>query len=365
MKRIIGTVVTDVAVVDAVIEGLVALGVANINDIDVLTDKDLAGAFAGAKLTLVQSRALIKKLREAVVSENTYQPDFTTLPEHLQSKIDIKVTANIIPDVDSIVKWINILSLNNLGIEDIATALQARVTARFGELKVGATQEQLEIFRTVNKFTSINDSLYDTLMSKINMAQGLVDARHTIIENGNNVFLPDLVRFVNDSLDLGVNTAAIDLAVIRRVLSVPKVGQKVNVEDFIMAANGFIANVNTQLAGLNSLIISSTYELYHELYDLLESKELQEFLGVKNKEELLRSMGVEITPKQARTYGELPKYVFALLSAIEKPELLSNPNNMYVYLQTAWEAFRTLDLEGIAPTVARDRAYNVSVSING
>lgn len=342
---------------------LIELGVSSVTDIDVLSDKDIATAVATANgMSLVATKKVIKALRESSVESQTFKPDFGAMPAHLISPIEIKVTANVEADVDTMIKYISILNLKNMGIEEVARGLKSSVEQRFAALNVGATKEQLEIYRVVNKFTAIDDSLYKSLMDKINMAQGLVDCRHDIITAGNDTFIPNLVEFVNAALELGQNTSVISLEVVRRVLGVAKVGAGINLDDLTMAANQFISAVNSQLKGLNTLVIQETYELYHELYKLLDSKELQDFLGITSKEDLLRKIGVEITPKQARVYSELPKLIFALIDTVKKPELAVR-ENLYIYLQQCWDALRTLDIMGVLPADVRSQRPNVTVAI--
>lgn len=367
MTTILTTAGINVTLAAAALAALASTGVDNINDIDVLSDADIKSALSGVEgINLVITKKIIKALREAYLAQSTYTPSFDDLPEDLKSPIDIKVTANVEADVPTMIKLINILNLHNMGIEEIAQKLTTVVHQRFDVLEVGATEAELKIYATVNKFSSIDDTMYRSIMDRLNIAGSLVDCRYDIIAAGNDTFLPSLITFINDALDLGQNTANISLEVVRRVLGVSKVGTEVNLEDLTMAANQFISIVNKNLRGLNSLVIDETHKLYHELYELLESDELQKFLGVNSKEDLLRKMGITITPKQARVYSELPKYIFTLVNAAKNPELASSRENLYKYLQTAWSAMRTLDIMGVVPADQKSKAYKatpVSISL--
>lgn len=349
MKNILAENGINEALSTQILEALTAQGVESINDIAVLSDTDIkkiVAAVDGTNLVIVNKVLAI--LREEYNNATTYSPTFESLPANLVSPINIKVTSNVTADIPTMIKLINILNLHNMGIEDIAAKLSSVVTARFNALEVGATEDQLKIFATVNKFTSIDDSMYRVLMDKLNIAGSLVDCRHEVIASGNDTFIPSLITFINDALDLGQNVSNMNLEVVRRVLGVQKIGAQANLEDLTMAANQFISVVNKSTRGLNSVVITETHNLYHELYELLESKELQAFLGVNSKEDLLREMGVSITPKQARVYSELPGYIFTLVNATTNDQLKVN-ENLYKYLQTAWSAMRTLDIMGVVP----------------
>ena len=348
---------------DAIISKFAELGVTSAADFSVLTDKDVITAVSSVEGTnVVVSRKVLALVKKAANDALTYTPSFAEMPAELKSPIEIKVTANVTADTKTLVQYINIINLFNLGIEDIARGLKVLVDRRFETLDVGATAEELKMYSIVNKFTAIDDSIGQALLEKLNIRQSLADARLAIIEAGNGTFLPDLVVFVNRALDLGVDIQSISLETVRRVLNVPKVGHNANLEDLTMAANEFIAQCNRNLRGLNTLVIQETYALYHELFALIDSKELQKFLGVADKEELLRDIGVSITPKQARTYASLPQCIFTLVDAVKNNELQDN-EKLYIYLQTAWSALRTLDLMGVVPADVRKSYPSVTVSL--
>lgn len=333
--------------------GLNAQGVEVISDITVLTDSELKAALGVEGANLVMVKKAIKALKDAVANEGQYTPTLPVLPANLKSPIDVKVTANIKADIPTMIKYINILSLHNLGIEGIATRLFTEVSNRFDTLEVGATPAQLEIYKTVAKFNSIDDTMYRALMEKLNMAGSLVDCRHDIIKAGNDTFIPSLAVFVNEALDFGQNiNGAVNLEMVRRLFGLPRPGGNVNIEDLTLAVNGFVTSCNAGIKGLNTPVIVETYALYHELYELLDNKDLHEFLGVNGKDELLRRLGVVITPKQARAFKELPEAIFTLIAATENPEL-QEPTNLYAYLSTAWSVLRTIDIMGLIPEEAK------------
>lgn len=342
---------------------IIGLGVQSIEDISVLTDKDLGTAIGSVEGTnIVIVRKALQALKKGATDAVTYTPSFAALPAELTSPIDIKVTANVTADTKTLIKWINIINLYNLGIEDIAKGVKQAVDRRFQTLDVGATDAQLQLYATINKFTAIDDSLGQAILEKLNIKQSLADSRYAIIAEGNDTFIPSLVVFVNRALDLGVDVSSVSMETVRRILGVNKVGATVNLEDLTMAANEFIAGINKNLRGLNTLVIKETYELYNELFQLIDSKDLLDFLGLNSKEELLSSIGVSISPKQARTYGELPKYIFTLVEAAKNGELEDN-EKLYIYLGQAWSALRTLDIMGVVPAAARKNYPSVAINL--
>lgn len=362
MKNEILKAGVSVEMADVIVEKLGAMGVTQPADLSVLTEKDITSGIAGIEgMNTVILRKVLATLKKVANDAVTYTPSFAAIPDDLKSPIDIKVTANVTADTKTLIQWINIINLYNIGIEGIAKGLKVLVDRRFENLEVGATPKHLEMYATVNKFTSIDDSLGQALLEKLNIRQSLADSRIAIIEAGNDSFLPDLVTFVNRALDLGVDTQSISMETVRRILGVAKVGNNINLEDLTMAANQFIAECNKNLRGLNTLVIQETYALYHELFALIDSVELQKFLGVADKEELLREIGITVTPKQARTYAALPQCIFTLVDAVKNNELQDN-EKLYIYLQTAWNAMRNLDLMGVVPAEAR-RGYP-AVGIN-
>lgn len=335
------------------VKGLVSAGVERTSDITVLTDAELKNAITSDGMSLVVIKKAMKTLKDAVAAEGVYSPTLPTLPDALKSPIDVKVTQNIKADIPTMIKYINILNLHNLGIENIATRLFTAVSDRFDTLEVGATPAQIEIYKTVAKFNSIDDTMYRALMEKLNMAGSLVDCRHDIIKAGNDTFIPSLAVFVNEALDFGQNiNGSVNLEMVRRLFGLPKVGGNVNIEDLTLAVNAFVTTCNAGIKGLNTPVIIETYALYHELYELLDNKDLHEFLGVSGKDELLRRLGVMITPKQARAFKELPEAIFTLIAATENAEL-REPANLYAYLNTAWQALRTIDIMGLIPEDAK------------
>ena len=345
------------------IDNLAGQGVEVLTDITVLTDRELKDSLSVEGATLVMVKKAINVLKSSVQTIGQYNPVLPTLPDSLKSPIDVRVTANVTADVPTMVRYINILNLHNLGIEKIATRLFDTVSARFDTLEVGATESQLEIFKTVAKFNSIDDSIYKALMEKLNMAGSLVDCRHDIISAGNETFIPDLAVFINDALDFGQNMGNINTEVVRRLFGLPKPGGNINIDDLTIAANVFVNNCNKGIKGLNTPVINATYELYHELYELLDSKELHEFLGVTTRDELLRKLGISITPKQARAFKDLPGAVFTLIAATDNVEL-RDPANLYAYLNTAWQVLRTIDIMGILPDGATRQNVAYTLPIN-
>lgn len=363
MKKLLTSVGIVGSVADAMEVQLMTKGVETLGDITVLNDKELKDALTVEGSSLVMVKKAINVLRGAVAEIGQYNPVLPVLPESLKSPIDVRVTANVTADIPTMVRYINILNLHNLGIEDIATRLFDTVSARFDTLEVGATEKQLEIFKTVAKFNSIDDSIYKALMEKLNMAGSLVDCRHDIIDAGNETFIPDLAVFINDALDFGQNMGNINTEVVRRLFGLPKPGGNINIDDLTIAANVFINNCNKGIKGLNTPVINATYELYHELYELLDSKDLHDFLGVTTRDELLRKLGISITPRQARAFKELPGAVFTLIAATDNAEL-RDPSNLYAYLNTAWQALRTIDIMGILPASATARTTAYTLPIN-
>lgn len=363
MKNLLLNAGIAAAVADKMVIALATAGVEDISDISVLSDAEIKSAIAVEGASLVTVKKAMKAMKDANAFAGVYQPMLPTLPTELVSLIDVKVTANITADVPTMVRYINILNLHNLGIEVIATKLFDTVSDRFDALEVGATAEQLEIFKTVAKFNSIDDSIYKALMEKLNMAGSLVDCRHDIIKIGNDTFIPSLAEFLNDALDFGQTLGAINTEVVRRLFGLPKPGGNVNIEDLTLAVNSFVTECNQGIKGLNTPVINATYELYHELYELLDSKDLHDFLGVNSRDELLRRLGVTITPKQARAFKELPGAVFTLMAAVDNVEL-RDPANLYAYLNTAWQALRTIDIMGILPATAPRPNATYTLPIN-
>lgn len=362
MKNLLLNAGITVAAASAMEANLKTLGVESINDIAVLSDKELKDALSIDGATVVTVKKAMGILKVALNNIGTYTPELPTLPAALVSPIEVRVTANVTADVPTMVRYINVLNLHNLGIESIAKKLFDTVSARFDTLEVGATPEQLEIFKTVAKFNSIDDSMYKALMEKLNMAGSLVDCRHDIIRVGNDTFIPALAEFLNNALDFGQSVGQVNTEVLRRLFGLPKPGGNVNIEDLTIAVNSFINECNQGIKGLNTPVINATYELYHELYELLDSEDLHKFLGVSSRDELLRRLGVTITPKQARAFKELPGAVFTLMAAVDNTEL-RDPANLYAYLNTAWQALRTIDIMGILPAgaVRANQAYQLSI----
>lgn len=365
MKTIITAAGIPVELATTMEVNLAKQGVEVIGDISVLSDKELKDALTVEGSTVVMVKKAIAALRNVAANEGQYTPVLKVLPKELTSPINVKVTANVTADIPTLVRYINIINLNNLGIETIATKLFDAVSERFDTLEVGATDAQLEIFKTVAKFNAMDDSIYKALMEKLNMAGSLVDCRHDIIAAGNETFIPDLAVFINDALDFGQNMGNINTEVVRRLFGLARPGGNINIDDLTIAANTFINNCNKGIKGLNTPVINATYELYHELYELLDSKDLHMFLGVTSRDELLRKLGVNITPKQAKAFKELPGAVFTLIAAtdVEASEDLKDPANLYAYLNAAWQALRTIDIMGILPVTAtaRDTKYYLSV----
>lgn len=363
MKNLLLTAGIFGAIADKMVENLDGLGVVALTDINVLSEKELKDALNVEGASLVTVKKAIGCLKQAATASGQYMPSLAKLPESLKSPIEVKVTANVTADIPTMVRYINVLNLHNLGIEGIATKLFNAVSERFDTLEVGATEKQLEIFKTVAKFNSIDNSIYQALMEKLNMAGSLVDCRHDIIKMGNDTFIPDLVVFINDALDFGQNiNGTVSTELVRRLFGLPKPGGNINIDDLTIAANNFINNCNRGIKGLNTPVINATYELYHELYELLDSEELHDFLGVNSRDELLRRLGVSITPKQAKAFQELPEAVFTLIAATDNDEL-RDPANLYAYLNTAWQALRTIDIMGIVPVDVRKTSVSYSVGI--
>jgi hypothetical protein len=349
MRNLLANNGINAEIAEAMVAGLAAQGVEVITDINVLSDGELKSALTVEGSTLVMVKKAIKILKESVANIGQYNPVLPMLPEELTSPIDVKVTANIEADIPTMVRYINILNLHNLGIETIAKRLFDVVEQRFDTLEVGATTAQLEIFKTVAKFNSIDDSIYRALMEKLNMAGSLVDCRHDIINTGNNTFIPSLAVFVNDALDFGQTMGStVSTEVVRRLFGLPKPGANINIEDLTLAVNSFVNTCNKGIKGLNTPVINATYELYHELYELLDSTDLHRFLGVNSRDELLRRLDINITPKQARAFKELPGAVFTLIAATQNQEL-RDPANLYAYLNTAWQTLRAIDIMGLLP----------------
>lgn len=363
MKTLLTTAGINPVVAASMEEALAGQGVESIADIVVLTDGELKSAISVEGSNLIMVKKAMKVLKDTVASLGQYTPALPVLPSELTSPIEVRVTANVTADIPTMVRYINILNLHNLGIETIAKRLFNTVSARFDTLEVGATSAQLEIFKTVAKFNSLDESIYRALMERLNIAGSLVDCRHDIINAGNETFIPDLAVFINDALDFGQNMGNINTEVVRRLFGLPKPGGNINIDDLTIAANTFINNCNKGIKGLNTPVINATYELYHELYELLDLKDLHDFLGVTSRDELLRKLEITITPKQARAFKELPGAVFTLIAATDNSEL-RDPANLYAYLNTAWQALRTIDIMGIIPESARRANASYTLPIN-
>lgn len=363
MKNVLANAGIKAEIAITMATALAAAGVESITDIGELSDAELKSILAGDGVTLVTVKKALKALRDANNSVGQYIPSLPVLPEALQSPIEVKVTANITADIPTMVRYINIINLYNLGIENIATKLFNVVASRFDELEVGATEAQLEIYKTVAKFNSIDNSIYRSLLERLNLADSLVDSRHDIIKTGNDTFIPSLAVFVNDALDFGQNMGNINTEVVRRLFGLAKPGGNVNIDDLTLAVNQFINSTNVGIRGLNTPVINATYELYHELYELLDSVDLHKFLGINSRDELLRKLGISITPKQARAFKELPGAVFTLIAATDSEDL-RDPANLYAYLNTAWQALRTIDIMGILPQEAKRATAAYTLPIN-
>lgn len=368
MRTIIEAQGISTVVAEAMSSKLAEAGVENVLDTAVLTDGDLKSVLNVEGANLVSIKKVIAAFKSEVAStaEAAGAVALPTMPASMTSSMDIVTTGNVEANMGAIVKYINVINLYNLDIEDIAANLIAQVEHRFAQQDLPATDGQLEIYKTVNKFKADDSEIYKKVIEKFDMKAALVDSRESVIDMGNEMFIPAIVEFVNDALDFRLQVANIDEVVIRRVLNVSSPGTNVNVEDVRMATNNFIMSVNTGIAGLNTLVINETYKLYIELYELLSNDDLHTFLGCSNKEELLKLCGVSISPKQARVFTELPESIYALVEAGKGTNAnLNDKEYLYKYLSKAWEAMKTLDLMAVAPAEAREAMYGNQANKQG
>lgn len=342
--------------IEGVVEILNQNGIVSSADVELFTDKELSTMVSVQPgLNAVGVKKIVKALREAKIEENSVV--LPELPEEFNSNITLTINGNLNVPMAALLAYIRVTILSKLGIEDIGKAVSKLVNARLNSLDEPANAAHIKVFTLCEKFRSIDDTMSKILLDKLDIKLGLVNKRHEIINLGDAVLLPSLVKYLNDVMDFRYDISNVDSYMLSKLFGRDKIGADVDYTNLVVATQEFIINTNHVLKGLNTLIIQETYKLYTELFELIQSRDLLEFLGAKDTGDLLRALGITITPRDLKLYEQLPTAVYSLLSvAGSDGEKFKDPQVIYAYLQKVWSVFQTLNLVGLTESRRVDRA---------
>lgn len=323
-------------------------GITGAAELSLFSDKEIESMIKNVEgLNAVGIKKVLKVVREAKAEES--QVILPEIPEEFNSSITLTVNGNLNIPMDALLAYVRVVILNKLGIEDIGLAVANLVTSRLDGLDEAASVDQLRIFQLTEKFRRIDDTIFTSILNRVNIKLGLVNQRKGIIELGDAVLLPSLVSYLNDVMDFRHDISGVDSYMLNKMFGRSNIGSDVDYANLVVATQEFIINTNKVLKGLNTLIIKETYRLYVELFDLIQDKALLEFLGAKDTGDLMRALGVSITPRDLKLYEQLPNAIYALLSvAGSDGARFKDPQVVYAYLQKVWGIFQTLNLSGMA-----------------
>ena len=355
MKTIISTTGLNETVIDAVSDIFDAEGITTIADVALFSDSEISKLIAPVPgLNAVGVKKIVKALREAKAEEAAII--LPELPVEFNSGITLTVNGNLNIPMSALLAYTRVVILNKLGIEEIGTTIAKLVDARFSQLDEAATEDQIRLYTITEKFKSVDDAIYTSMLSKLNIKLALVNQRKSIIELGDAVLLPSLVKYLNDVMDFRQEISSVDGYMLNKMFGRNSIGTDVDYANLVVATQEFIINTNQVLRGLNTLIIQETYKLYTELFDLIKNPDLLEFLGCKDTGDLMRALGITITPRDMKLYEQLPTAIYSLLTvAGANGDSFKDPQVIYAYLQKVWSVFQTLNLSGLTEQKRVDR----------
>lgn len=339
-------------VTDAIIAVLETEGVNTVEEVALFNDSELSKMLKEASilgLNTVGIKKVIATLRNGVKDAAEPVISLPELPTQFNDKIELVISGNLEVPMQSILELTRVSILNRLGIEEIGRAVANLVTLRLNQLDKAATEEQMQIYVTAEKFRKIDDTIYTSLLTRLNIQAALVNSRQGVIDSGNNVFLPNLVKYLNNALDFRHQITSVDNYMLQKMFGQKSIGVDVDKQSLIAATQEFVIDTNKVLRGLNTLVIRETYSLYVELFNLINDKKLLDFVGATDVADLFRAIGINISPRDLKLYEQLPAAIYSLLSvATADGKEFDNPQVLYAYLQKVWSVFTTLNISGLA-----------------
>jgi hypothetical protein len=130
--------------------------------------------------------------------------------------------------------------------------------------------------------------------------------------------------------------------ILAKTLRTKKV-EDVQADGLVIAAEDLAVNINKVFAGLNGLIVKEALKIYKEVFEIVNDKELQEFVGAKDTRDMMRKLGVIYSPKDVKSFELLKELIYQMLIVLENDEVISDNDMLYAYLQNVWNKSKLID----------------------
>lgn len=288
-------------------------------------------------LTVGKAKKLKAKFKELTeVPEVKTEVALPTLPTEFTT-FKVVVTGNTTINSTVINDFLNFGIMYSLGVEKIGQNLLELINRRSDETDEPNSVEISKITGVVAKFKNVDSSIAHLLGTDI----GFLQDRHIVFKDIKTKMLPTIIQFFNEALQFRLNLASIDNLILSK-LSSQKIGENIDASVLNIAAQDLIVTINKSLKGNNHYIVKASIELYTELFELLEDKELLKFLNCRDTRDLLQKCGVTYTPKDVAVLKQLPLIIYQILHILES-EAINDPKILIAYLQTVWANARILD----------------------
>jgi len=306
--------------------------VEEISDLRYLKNEDIADIFGYKKVKVAKLVEAVKKLNRKEV-----KVEIPKMPKDLSS-IKLEVTGKTEIDVERIVNFIEMAMLSGMNIDKIGQEILLLVEQRMKELEEPANNRIIEIYKLVAKFRNFDENVAAVLDFNLS----LLPKRHQVVKEIKNKMVPSIVGFINEALNFRISMSDFNSIILAKNLKTKKV-EDVNIDNLIIASEDLAVNTNKVFAGLNNIIVNESLKLYKEVFELLNDKNLQEFLGAKDTRDLMRKLDIDYTPKDVKSFELLKELIYQMLIVLENDELATNPDMLYSYLQNVWNKSKSID----------------------
>jgi len=315
-------------------ETLVSNGVESIEDLKDFSKPDVLEYIGVKPLQVTKVLKVFRTIGKEEEKEiETADITIPKRPTDLSAFAAIEVTGNLEIKLDVVNSYIEIAMLRNLGIEKVIQKLNLLLTEKMKDYGTSATPKIIAAYKTLMKFNKTDPAVLALMDSDYFLINSRADTINTIVSK----MFPAIIDFINDALLLRQEYSDLNTLLFRNLAKVKSVGNEINEQSVVIAVEELATTINRDLNSMHPTVAKQTVTLYQEVFELVNDKDIQSFLGATDSRTMFQQLGIKYSPKDVASFQQFPELIYGILSILENDEILKSDKGIYIYLQKIWQ----------------------------
>jgi len=329
------------------------IGVVELQHFAVLDKSDFVDLFSDVEeikkvaiRTFQKELVKISQTAKADALEINFPKPTKGLPDVSKMQILLPNTQNTKINPDTLRAYMLLSVFRTLNIEVAIEKLWTLCQVRMTEMSEEADRNMLKVYKQISKFKSIDTNI----AAAIDIDLSLLANREKVMQEVDMKFGDSVVIIFRDILQLRSTAADIESFMLAKNTGTQflKSNEKVSGitrNSFMAAVEDFAGSLTKMFSGLNGATIRGTLKEYIRFLELIQKDEVIKMLGVSDKEDLHRKIGINTTAKDQRSIEQYQYFIDLIIGLLdeENEQYLNDDIAIVKYLQQVWEIAQNIE----------------------